>query len=587
MAGQLRTILVTLLLTAVAFSDPPKPVSIAAAPNGSVWYADAGRRVIAHLLPAGTVVEYRVPVTGFALSRVFVARDGTVWFAQGNTFGTLGRNGGVTVHSLRGLTVSGMCDGPDGSVWMTAIGSAGNDYHGAILDVARAGRVSTFTIARTLEPRAITLAPDGSLWFTETVYDAWAGRIAKIAPDGRITTVRELRERPAGIAIGSDRHVWFTTSDRIGRLTGDRDIAWYQWPSHEFQPGDQLVSRDGKKLWLTAGSVQNRVLANIDMTGRVSLVAGAEPYWHGVAAGADGGVYFASEHSISRVMPNGQIAYYQLPGGPAQPNFWDRLGRFWNQWGFAIIALGLLILPNLDSVLCLFAVFALMRLTATHRERLIERMPLQSIALASLIASTTIVTAALLAALSAAALQAHLDVQGVLVSLTGIYGMACAALVIAAIHVRGEAAKTRRVVAALGVISGLGAAGQLGVSINFLRTVDSFGLFCGEIAALLLIVFCMLVIARPRKAPIGHFTDAVIVSAGILNGALGAVALTAASVTLALTQSSPDLDAEESMFLLMPIAMIVLCIRGIAAASTAVALGNRLRAERRVSVPAA
>jgi virginiamycin B lyase len=75
----------------------------------------------------------------------------------------------------------------------------------------------------TLTPNAgpvdITAAPDGNMWFTQTL----AGNVARITPQGVITEGKSLNSsEPFGITMGPDgQSVWYTmmSANKIARLT--------------------------------------------------------------------------------------------------------------------------------------------------------------------------------------------------------------------------------------------------------------------------------------------------------------------------------------------------------------------------------
>src|SRR5947207_6651225 len=68
---------------------------------------------------------------------------------------------------------------------------------------------------------AITLGPDGNLWFTETI----GNKIGQITPDGAITeySLPTPNSGPGAIIQGPDGNLWFTAngngSGGIGKIT--------------------------------------------------------------------------------------------------------------------------------------------------------------------------------------------------------------------------------------------------------------------------------------------------------------------------------------------------------------------------------
>jgi len=65
-------------------------------------------------------------------------------------------------------------------------------------------------------PEAITVGPDGALWFTNN------DSIGRMTPTGRFTAFTSFRmSTPAGITAGPDGALWFTNNfnNSIGRVT--------------------------------------------------------------------------------------------------------------------------------------------------------------------------------------------------------------------------------------------------------------------------------------------------------------------------------------------------------------------------------
>ena len=96
---------------------------------------------------------------------------------------------------------------------------------GAMLSAAQAapqglGALKQFRVPTdNSQPRHITAAPDGNMWFTQTL----AGNVARITPQGVITEGKSVNSsEPFGITMGPDgQSVWYTmmSANKIARLT--------------------------------------------------------------------------------------------------------------------------------------------------------------------------------------------------------------------------------------------------------------------------------------------------------------------------------------------------------------------------------
>src|SRR6266571_3643622 len=96
----------------------------------------------------------------------------------------------------------------------------------------------------TATPNGITAGPDGNLWFTES------DKIGRITPGGTITVfaLPTANSQPFGIAAGPDGNLWFTESDKIGRITPGGTITEFPMPTARSRPEGITAGPDGN-LW--------------------------------------------------------------------------------------------------------------------------------------------------------------------------------------------------------------------------------------------------------------------------------------------------------------------------------------------------
>src|SRR3954470_20389799 len=196
----------------------------------------------------------------------------------------------------------------------------------ALFLVLRVGAASAVTITEFSDgitpgatPAAIAAGPDGNLWFTES------DRVGRITPAGVVTefsTGITPGAGLAGIAAGPDGNLWFTESDRVGRITPAGVVTEF---STGITPGAGLAGiaagPDGN-LWFTEHAA-NRV-ARITPLGVVTEFATGitqdtvvqGPYFHlitpgarpdGIAAGPDGNLWFTeTNRGVGRITPTGE-----------------------------------------------------------------------------------------------------------------------------------------------------------------------------------------------------------------------------------------------------------------------------------------
>ena len=98
-------------------------------------------------------------------------------------------------------------------------------------------------------PTTIALAPDGTLWFTESA----GNRIGRMNPDG--TGLKEFPlpnpgSSPRIIALGSDGNMWFSehTGNRMGRIAPDGTLAEFPIPTPNSMPRAIALGSDGN-IW--------------------------------------------------------------------------------------------------------------------------------------------------------------------------------------------------------------------------------------------------------------------------------------------------------------------------------------------------
>ncbi len=80
------------------------PVSIAAGPDGNLWFIESTANKIARITMAGVVTEFSAGISANAgLSGIFAGPDGNLWFTEGtaNKIGKITTAGVVTEFSRR------------------------------------------------------------------------------------------------------------------------------------------------------------------------------------------------------------------------------------------------------------------------------------------------------------------------------------------------------------------------------------------------------------------------------------------------------------------------------------------------------
>jgi virginiamycin B lyase len=238
-----------------------EPTSIAAAPNGYVWFTDMGtnkegRNLIGNVTRTGSILEFPIPAVGSRPAGIALGAEGDMWFTEEGV-GSIGRiteDGSITEFTIpevleprpRAITL-----GADGNMWFTDLGLS-EDEQNLIGRITPEGVIKEFALPPPFtSPDALTLGSDGSIWFTESP-DA----IGRITPDGIITefTVPSVSGSQNGIALGPDGNIWFTENDNaLGRITPAGVVTSFTGLATSTKPPQALIQGPGASLWYTDG----------------------------------------------------------------------------------------------------------------------------------------------------------------------------------------------------------------------------------------------------------------------------------------------------------------------------------------------
>lgn len=165
--------------------------------------------------------------------------------------------------------------GPDGNIWFVESGT--------LASIDQAGNVQVLTLPKNYEApkqKSITRGPDGAIWFeaqySETSYYGTpynqAVGVARILPDGTgfafypLSGITYYGSGITGMTEGPDGAVWFALgySDVIDRVTPSGDITSFV-PPHKARPWGIVTGPDGA-LWFTEPCNDN--IARLSTSGK-------------------------------------------------------------------------------------------------------------------------------------------------------------------------------------------------------------------------------------------------------------------------------------------------------------------------------
>lgn len=197
-------------------------------------------------------------------------------------------------------------------------------------------RIFTLPIAGS-NPGAITVGPDGNLWFTEVTAttNGPISKIGRITPSGTISDIPSstLHGNLSSITVGPDGNIWFidgglSQGGKIGRITPTGTITEFPLPASNSDPSSITAGPDGN-LWFTYGGfTQNGKIERITPMGTITEFPlpmgnpnGLNGGTVGITAGKDGALWFtdAANNTMGRITTNGTISQFTLPTPQSAP----------------------------------------------------------------------------------------------------------------------------------------------------------------------------------------------------------------------------------------------------------------------------
>ena len=169
-------------------------------------------------------------------------------------------------------------------------------------------------------PGAMTVGPDGAIWFTD---ESVPPRITRVTSDGNFRSVSLPASSSgltmSGITSGPDAALWFTESSdtpdapvsAIGRLGTDGRYAQFPVPTARSLPKRITAGPDGA-LWFTERSAHR--IGRISIAGSIAeyaLPPGTSPF--SIIAGLDGAMWFTTDKGIGRISTTGEVKLVDLP----------------------------------------------------------------------------------------------------------------------------------------------------------------------------------------------------------------------------------------------------------------------------------
>src|SRR5579884_2674537 len=315
----------TYTVTQSQFTDPQVQVAgITPGPDGNLWFTEYAGDVkygtyteVGRYTPSGAVTFFKVP-TVTTLGAITTGRDGNLWFTEPGVgkIGRLTTSGTLTEFSVPyPAEPAGIAAGPDGNLWFT------DPAGGTIGRITQAGRVTDYPAPFTNPaPSAIVAGPDGNMWFTDPG-DSAIGRFSPSDPGamsefqvfGLKAPTPDKTSFPMALTIGPDGNLWFVDYGRssVGRMLVKSPHTVTEFPAPWGAGGEIAAGSDGR-LWVSS-LYRNMTAITTNGEGDGILVRGNSGT-AGVTLGPDGNIWFSDANggAIGSIGTAGKAQTYVL-----------------------------------------------------------------------------------------------------------------------------------------------------------------------------------------------------------------------------------------------------------------------------------
>jgi virginiamycin B lyase len=292
--------------------------SVAIAPDGVQWFGVSTQE---HGLSLARVQSGKLAIdplgndaAGYGASAALrFSSPGSLWFISESESAAIARrdpDGTVTNFELpKGEAVNAMTIGPEGDIWFVR-GGYGEKAEAQVGRMTATGDVTQIPLEAGSRPSSITVGPDGALWFGEEM----AGKIGRIIPGGEVQLFPLApKAQPRQIVAGADGALWFgengrarrygKVSDRIGRITTDGQVSELPVP---FGKGTSRLAADPRGvIWFATDEGEFSSIAPSGNVGARGCVGSCGDPIESLALASNGALWFAAGHASCLVCGGG------------------------------------------------------------------------------------------------------------------------------------------------------------------------------------------------------------------------------------------------------------------------------------------
>jgi virginiamycin B lyase len=250
------------------------PVAVSFGADGNLYFTEGHAGKIGWIDAQGKAHEVSIPSGALEPAGLTAGEYGQVVFteADGHRIGVLDTaSGGITEFSLpTPYAVPGAVADDVGDVWFAETVAdplvAPSQRVNKIGEFEPGGQILEFPLPAGSEADALTVGPDGNVWFVDGPDNA----VGKITPAGAVTEypIPTAASGPWEIALGSDGNLWFTESaaHKVGRLTPGGTFTEYALTTPGASPTALATGPDGM-LWFTETTASGPRVGRISPAG--------------------------------------------------------------------------------------------------------------------------------------------------------------------------------------------------------------------------------------------------------------------------------------------------------------------------------
>lgn len=266
------------------------------------------------------IVTYSAPATT-ARDHILRGFDGNIFFTQGpNKISRISPSGQVNGKRLGtpdDVAIAGIANGTNGDLWITdAIAASIGVLQPYALAPRAKATLSEHRLPGKHRPQHITLGVDNNFWIADSTRD----RVMWVRDTFFVEyRVPSLNAGIAGMTVAPDGTLWFTESNvaKIGQAIPGGIVTELSLPAAGSQPTGITVGPDGN-VWYTDPGLN--VIGRVDLDNfavtefPIPSAPGGLP--NHIATGSDGNLWYTATRAnkIGRVTPQGVITEFDLAG---------------------------------------------------------------------------------------------------------------------------------------------------------------------------------------------------------------------------------------------------------------------------------